>query len=1039
MSSRHPTERSGRGHPGHAAPGGLSPSGPDWPLVGREDELAHLDAVAAEVPATGTRVVQLDGRAGSGKSALLHTWLDRVQGFRVLRVRCRELERDFAFGTVRRLFRPLFDQPAGGESRSLLEDAEEAALELLDPGAGAAGHDRTGAGSEATQARYGLDTLVSRLSRSRPLLLAVDDLQWIDPPSLRWLVGLVHRADDRPILIAVTTRGGDRAATGPLYNELIHPSVCHTLVLEPLGPRSVERLVAAVFGVPDPDPSFCAACHAATDGHPLFLRALLCDAQRGGVRPTREERERIRTFGLPTLAREIRHRLGQGSDDTAQLARGLAILGDRKTAALLAAYCGTGEAVIGSAAARLQASGLLRDGEEMRFVHPVVRDVVLSEWTPQQVGEAHARAARVLHLSGGPEEEVAAHLLAAGPVPGRWALPVLRRAADDALRRGAAETAVTYLRHAVHQPDEGAETARVLLDLAAAAGYYDPALAVSYGTTALECLTDAAARSEAVGVLTFSHLLARAGRGRATALGRLARELRTLAESSSLKRESRLRMRALSWWLEFERPSVGSTAPPAAALPSADSDSGMDTDTDTDADADTDTDTDTAEGAAERQAVAAGGPGAHGGRAVVPAAGVRGRMAEPAGVTPAERQLLAIRAFDTLRAAEPAAHVAELTDRASVNLPTFSHGLFPLHYTVAQSLLYLDRLDDADALCDRLMRETAGQGMTLMASSLLVYRAGIALCRGDIDHAAAAARAAHERARSDGELPFRTALDAIMIDVHIERGDLTAADRVASAHAAGDPADVSWEWPRFLMSLASLRTAQGDSRAGLSLMMQSGRHWEAAGTVNPAFGPWRSRAARALLTMGAPADAHALIERELDLARRAGIPRGLGVALRAAGMASGGGRGLEQLAEAVGVLDDTPADLELARALYAYGGALLAREDRKGARTALRRGLDVAVRSGAALLAERLQKRLHDAGGRGSYRPAKDASPLTAGEERVVSMAVQGLSNREIAAHLYVSLRTVETHLTGAYRKLRIPGRSELARAMGDMAARRRA
>ena len=364
-------------------------------------------------------------------------------------------------------------------------------------------------------------------------------------------------------------------------------------------------------------------------------------------------------------------------------------------------------------------------------------------------------------------------------------------------------------------------------------------------------------------------------------------------------------------------------------------------------------------------------------------------------MTPAERQLLAIRAFDTLRAAEPAAYVAELTDRASVNLPTFSHGLFPLHYTVAQSLLYLDRLDDADALCDRLMRETAGQGMTLMASSLLVYRAGIALCRGDIDHAAAAARAAHERARSDGELPFRTALDAIMIDVHIERGDLTAADRVASAHTAGDPADVSWEWPRFLMSLASLRTAQGDSRAGLSLVMQSGRHWEAAGTVNPAFGPWRSRAARALLTMGAPADAHALIERELDLARRRDPAASVWPCVPRAWPPEEGGAwsnwprrsGCSTTHRRT---SNSPAPFTRTGARCSHGRKE-GRADRPAARTGRRGPL------GRRTAGERLQKRLHDAGGRGSYRPAKDASPLTAGEERVVSMAVQGLSSREDA------------------------------------------
>jgi DNA-binding NarL/FixJ family response regulator len=137
------------------------------------------------------------------------------------------------------------------------------------------------------------------------------------------------------------------------------------------------------------------------------------------------------------------------------------------------------------------------------------------------------------------------------------------------------------------------------------------------------------------------------------------------------------------------------------------------------------------------------------------------------------------------------------------------------------------------------------------------------------------------------------------------------------------------------------------------------------------------------------------------------------------------------------VLSPTPARLELAHALHDYGVAALRHDDKRGARRALRRGLDLAAGSGAAVLAKRLRERLHDAGGRVGGTAESGIRALTAGEERVGTLAAQGHSNRQIAELLVVSLRTVETHLTGAYRKLGIPGRSHLAAAMVDAAGTR--
>ncbi|WP_328730983.1 AAA family ATPase [Streptomyces caniferus] len=946
--------------------------GDDWPLVGRERELAALDAVAADVLSGRSRVVQLEGPAGVGKSVLLSSWWERNEQFRVLRARCHPLEREFAFGAVRQLFKPLLAAASEADRARLLDGTAAETLRALDDDA--ATEPLPEAANVTASTLRELDALVSRLSRRQPLLLAVDALQWIDQPSLRWLVHFVGRSDSHPVLIAVTTRSAEVKRLDPLFAELVRPANCHTIVVEPLDVAGVAQLVRTLWEVAEPDEAFCAACHAATGGHPLFVRALLHQAQRSGVQPTTQFRDRIPTVLLSTLAGEIAHRLCQASGEVVRLARALAFLGDRKPPELLAAYCGTGRAVVLSAAEDLRSLGLLRAGGDLRFTHPVVRDTVLGMLPPEELGAGHARAAQVSCLSGRPDEEVAAHLLAAGPVHGSWVLPVLRRAATQALRRGAPETAVTCLRAALNQPLDGAERARVLLELGTAASHYDAALAISCVTGALEELTDETARSDALGVLAYSLLMSRGSRTDLSSVDRKIAALcdRRAADSGAADRELALRMGALRSWMEFERPSVGRPAP--APVPDPDDD------------------------LADR--------------------------------TAGERQLLAIRAFRALRAALPAPYIAGLIERASVNLPAFSHDLFPLHYFVAQTLLYLDELDTADRLNRHLTREISGKGMELLVSSLMLYQAGLALRRGNVTEALATAQTAADQASSTGRLPYALTLDTIRIDALLAQGRIEDAERIAAVHSVAGQAEVAWERPRFLMSLAALRIAQGELRAGLSLLRECGHHCEAAGTVSPAMAPWRSRSVGAHLALGETASARALAEQELDLARRCRIPRALGVALRVSGVATSGARGLDLLAEAVQVLGPTPARLELARALGDFGAALMHRDDKRGARRALRRGLDVAVACGATVLAARLEERLHLAGGRVGRAGAAGTGVLTAGEERVCTLAAQGYSNKQIAELLVVTLRTVETHLTGAYRKLRIAGRPYLAAAM---------
>lgn len=945
--------------------------GQDRPLVGRGFELAELEAVAAQVAAGRSRVVQIEGPAGIGKSALLNGWCRRDRRFRVLWARCRPLEREFAFGAVRQLFRPVMESVTEADRAALPEGTEAAARRVLEDGA-RTDSPATGPHSGAT-ALDGLDALALHLSGRRPLLLAIDNLQWIDTPSLRWLARLVTRADTRPVLVAVVNRTGEFRKPDPLFAELVRPDHCHKIALEPLDVPGVRQLARHVWEAEEPDAAFAAACHAATGGHPLFLWGLLHHAQLAGVRPTAEFRDRLRTVTLSTLDQEIMHRLSQGSRAAVELTHALAVLGDRKPTELLAAYCGSGEAVVRAAAADLWSLGLLRSGGEPCFIHEVVRDTVLATMSPEERGEGHARAAHVSHLAGRPDEEVAAHLLAAGPVEGAWAVPVLRRAADEALHRGAPDVAVTYLRSALGRHPQAAERGPLLLQLGVAAGHYDADLALSYVTGALEVLTEKSARRDALGVLTYCLQFSRRPRGALSGVDRLIAELCGETEHGGADRELVLRMRALRSWREYERPAARTPEPSAPVS-------------------------------------------------------VEGLVGRTAG----ERQLLALHAFHSLKAAVPAPYVAELVDRACVNLPVFSHDLFPLHYFVAQTLFYLDELDRVDRFIRQLTQEVEVKGLELLDSSLSVLQAALAWQGGNVTEALVTAQAAAERRPAAGTRPYATTLDIIRINALLEQGHLDAAEQVVLTRSPKEPQEAGWERPLFLLSLSALRMSQGEPRTALALLRECGHHLDAAGTVNPAICPWRSRAAAAHLALGDRRAAHALIEQELDLARQSRIPRALGVALRAAGRAAEGTRGPELLDEAVRVLTATPARLDLARTLGDLGVALLRRDDRSGARDALQRGLELATECGATALAGRLRGPLHEAGGRAA-RPG--GSLLTPGEERVSTLAVQGYSNKQIAELLVVSLRTVETHLTGAYRKLGIAGRHHLAAALAGPGA----
>lgn len=196
----------------------------------------------------------------------------------------------------------------------------------------------------------------------------------------------------------------------------------------------------------------------------------------------------------------------------------------------------------------------------------------------------------------------------------------------------------------------------------------------------------------------------------------------------------------------------------------------------------------------------------------------------------------------------------------------------------------------------------------------------------------------------------------------------------------------------------------------------------------PAAGHWRSLAAEALDRLGRREEARALAEEELELARRWGAPRALGRALRTVGTLARD-QGIDHLREAVDVLAGSPARLELAHALAALGSTLRRARRPSEARDPLRRALELADVCGAGGLAEHVRSELYASGSRPRTSALRGVEALTASERRVAALAAEGQTNRDIAQVLYVTPKTVEVHLTSAYRKLGVRSRRELPSA----------
>ncbi|KJK47337.1 hypothetical protein UK23_20545 [Lentzea aerocolonigenes] len=347
------------------------------------------------------------------------------------------------------------------------------------------------------------------------------------------------------------------------------------------------------------------------------------------------------------------------------------------------------------------------------------------------------------------------------------------------------------------------------------------------------------------------------------------------------------------------------------------------------------------------------------------------------------------------------------------------------HLIVA--LIGIDEYELADRQCDEALRVTAERDLAVCAALVQGLRCHVARRLGALPAAEQHGMTALEKldalgANQDGNVVIAV---AGLVGAWVDTGATASALRlVRERELDGDLPEYA-HYHALLHQRGRLHMALGNPVSSLRDHLDCGWRMERRGARNPALQPWRSHAALAHLALGERDQALRLAAQELELARDWGLAVPIGVALRVSGAVSGS---VPLLEEAVSTLRTSSARLELARALVDWGVALRACGRGPEALAALRQGHDVAKRCGAIPLMGMAARELRAAGGRPARTPS--GTVLTAQEDHIVRRAVLGLTNRQIAAELFVTPRAVELHLTRAYRKLGITGRRDLAAAL---------
>lgn len=915
-------------------------------VIGREEELAAVrEFLAAEAVAPAALLIE--GEAGIGKTTLWRAGAEwaRERGMRVLSGRPAEAEKKLSFATLGDLLASALD-----DLLPTLPPPQRRALEialLLEEGEASAGDPRTLGVAVANGLRA--------LSSSGRLVIAVDDVQWLDSSSASVLAFALRRLDTEPITLLLAQRLEDAAPTPLALERTLTPDRLRRLRVPPLSLGAVHRLLDERLGVLFRRP-LLRRLHDLCGGNPFFalevgraLGELEGRLDPGQPLPVPDE-----------LRRLIAQRLGRLSAAT-QEALAVAAALSQPTLELIAAA--TDDAAAARLEPALRAHVVEVDDGRVRFTHPLLASAAYASKPPAQMRAVHANLARLV-----PDlEERAHHLALSAEAPGEAVALALEQASRRASGRGAPGAAADLCAQAraLTPPEDGeALRRRILQEAEYAMQSGDTPRARRVLEQAL--ITSPAGRPRAE-LLTYLARVHFNGLDWRSSVGFLEQAAAEAGDDVPLRAQIELHL-ALN--LDLLRTDVGATLAHARA-----------------------------------------------------AVRLAERLDEAA--TLAEALALQAKSEFLLGRRWPQA----LVERALALEPSMAAlpaDRWPRDY-VAAMLAWTDDIDGALAGFAAVETAALEQGDEVALVWTLARTADLECRAGAWHEALRLIERGYEIALQAGQ----TANQALflgtraLVEAHLGLTDSTR-DTGERALELAEQAGAVMARRTALSALGLLALSLGEPREADAYLAPLTAETRAAGVGEPGAMRFLPDAIEALVSLGRLDEAEDLLA---FLEERANATRRLSAIVASARcralleIARGeAAAGHDAIAKAVVHLDRVPMPFEQGRTLTVLGQVQRRVKEKAAARATLQQAIAVFEGLGAALWAARARSELARVGGRAA-RPGE----LTPTEVRVAELVAEGLSNKDVAATLFVTSKTVEGTLSRIYSKLGVHSRTELA------------
>lgn len=910
-------------------------------------------------------VLLLRGDPGIGKSRLLG-WTAREATGRFLIVAAvgHEMETAFPYALVHQVAAGLRRVPRGPSPE--LVEASDTLRSLVRGAPVAAGSDRAPAYPGRAAIAYAFHWLLASVGEHQPLLLLLDDLHWSDPDSLEILRFSAWRARSAPLAIIAALRSWPPEAT-LLANQLRDAERAAVVDLSPLSTQATGRLLRRIVGA-EISPQRAREAHALTGGNPLLVGEMGRGWQAGddGAVPA-----------LRALAARrsdlVLSRLDGVPVESLRVLEAAAVLGDpcavREALAIAGVDADAGDRALAPIAALHLFSS---SGPLGAFHHPLLREMVYEAIQPARRRQLHRSAAELLRAESASAARIAAHV-AIGAEPGDLqAVGDLRRAAQDASAVSAHESAAVYLRRAAELCPPGERRAELLHELGCAKQLAD--------AHEEACRTFARAAQEAADAATDCRISQS-----------WAFSLTILGESDAARER-----------LQTAISRQAAADPLAAAEPAI--------------------------------ALVVLEITARGVVAALRAGEQALAIAEASGDPIWPNKAKAAWGWAASLAAMPGAlslllRIGEESPEASDRLEAiwgWSHGLAAgmagmVTGQYAQALRLLERRVE-------VVRATTHQNARIWSFALL------AVCYWQMGRLRDSYRLCGEWAVFGETFPWATSLARLCEGFTlIEMGEFDgAAEALERARELAIRTNFQFTLATCQVANAILTARRGGIQEAAAMFLEILPMVDRAQLGEIDIFHWMREAAEVLVQGDELDAAEGLLDRIGSFLSSSEFPRlGLrGVALRCTALLAARrgdpGRAEEAFRQAVALHADSHERVEHGRTLLAYGSWMRRSGRLKEARALLRTAEALFERCGSPYWQRRAEAEYGAARGRRRQADGGRLSRLTPQEHRVTELVAQDYSNRQIAALLLISPKTLETHLSHIYGKLDAGSRAEL-------------